>query len=110
MSLEPKGCVLVELLNKFGNYRDVYNFYNGGLPKINKNQTSSSSKTMYKEDRLKKMKGNFYVSSLIEQIIEVSTDKDSCAQNINDILSKIGYGFEEDDESYFIRQIIRKAK
>lgn len=60
------------------------------------------------EDRLKKMKGNYNVSSLIEHIIELSTNRDSCAQKIKDIISEIGYGIEMVEGKYTVTGTVIK--
>lgn len=97
------GKELVELFNKYGGFRDVYN---NGLPKIQ--EGLNTAKKTYAEDRLKKMNGKDELSALIEEIIERSTWKEKCAEEINSILSACKYNISKHNDKYIVTGLIIK--
>lgn len=99
------GRELVELFNKHGDFRDVYN---NGLPKIQ--EGLNTAKKTYAEDRLKKLNGNDNLSFLIEDIIEKSNWKEKCAEEINTILSACNYNVFKQGDKYKISGLIIKKK
>lgn len=99
------GRELVELFNKYGNFRDVYN---NGLPKIQ--EGLNTARKTYAEDRLKKMNGSDKMSSLIEEVIEKSSWKEKCAEEINGILSSCNYNISQQGEKYVVTGLIIKKK
>lgn len=101
-----KGNKLVELFNKFGGFRDVYDYKNGGLPKLSKSQSQNTSKKEYVKDRLIQMrdKGGD-IPSLLESIIY----DENVAKQIEAIIAPCGYSMENiNGEFKVLGQIVRK--
>lgn len=99
------GRELVDLFNKYGNLRDVYD---NGLPVIQKGL--NTAKKTYAEDRLRKINDNDELPALIEEIIERSTWKDKCAEEINDIISPCNYNISKNGDKYVVSGLIIKKK
>ena len=97
------GRELVDMFNKYGDFRDVYD---NGLPTIQKGL--NTAKKTYAEDRLKKMNDSDELSTLIEEIIERSTWKEKCAEEINDILSPCNYNISKQEDKYVVSGLIVK--
>lgn len=89
-----KGKELVDLFNEFG-CRDVYDFNNGGLPKLRDNQTMNTSRTDYTKSRLKQLNGRIELKQLLVKIINDAQDKTSFVSSIRQVL-------EKEDEKYTI--------
>ncbi|MBR4265610.1 MAG: phosphatidylserine synthase [Bacteroidales bacterium] len=101
-----KGSQLVELFNKFGGFRDVYDYNNGGLPKLSKKQSQNTPKKDYVRDRLIQMrdKGGD-IPSLLESIII----DENIVEQIEKIISPCGYSIENiNGEFKILGQITRK--
>lgn len=99
------GRELVELFNRYGGFRDVYD---NGLPTIHKGL--NTAKKTYAEDRLKKLNGRDELPTLIEEIIEKSNWKEKCADEINNILSPCNYNISKCDGKYVVSGLIVKKK
>ena len=99
------GRELVDLFNKYGDLRDVYD---NGLPIIQKGL--NTAKKTYAEDRLKKINNSDELPALIEEIIERSVWKDKCAEEINDILSPCNYNISKKGDKYVVSGLIIKKK
>lgn len=99
------GRELVELFNRYGGFRDVYN---NGLPQIQ--EGLNTARKTYAEDRLKRMNGSDNLSSLIEEIIEKSNWKEKCAEEINTILSACNYNVSKNGDKYGVSGLIIKKK
>ncbi|MBR1775002.1 MAG: phosphatidylserine synthase [Bacteroidales bacterium] len=109
MAKEAKGCIklsgkqLVELFNKHGKFKDVYDFDNGGLPKLTKGQPLNTTKTNYAKDRLEKINSTSNLINLIEDIINnYSINKEQSVKSINDVINDDGYNLQDIDGMYKI--------
>ncbi|MCH5312421.1 MAG: phosphatidylserine synthase [Prevotella sp.] len=100
---ELTGRELIDIFNKYGGFRDVYD---NGLPMIRKGL--NTSKKDYAENRLKQMINKPELSSLIEDIIIQSKNKEQCAKEINEIISANGYNVECINGTYKITGLIIK--
>ena len=99
------GRELVDIFNKYGGFRDVYD---NGLPQIKKGL--NTSKKDYAENRLRQMYDKHGLSLLIEYIIAQSQCKEQCAKDINEIISANGYNIEFTNGVYtVIGQTIKKT-
>lgn len=80
-----KGKELVNLFNEFG-CRDVYDFDNGGLPKLRNNQSMNTSRTDYTKSRLKQLNGRIELNQLLAKIINDADNKDIFVNGIKKVL------------------------
>ena len=92
-----KGKKLVDLFNEFG-FRDVYDFNNGGLPKLRDNQTMNTSRPDYTKSRLKQLNGKIELKQLLVRIINDAEDKKTFISAIKQVL-------ENEDKKYTIEFI-----
>lgn len=97
------GRELVDLFNKHGGLRDVYD---NGLPVIQKGL--NTAKKTYAEDRLKKINDSDGLPTLIEEIIERSNWKEKCAEEINEVLSPCNYNISKNGDKYVVSGLIIK--
>lgn len=97
VGIDLKGKELVELFNRYGDFRDVYD---KGLPQIK--DGLNTSKKQYTEDRLIKMKGNDNLRLIIEEIVNKSEEKEKCAGEVNDIISPCGYSISLVGDRYVV--------
>lgn len=111
ITIYKSGNNLVDLFNKYG-IRDLYDFKNGGLPKLNANQTMNTSRKDYTFDRLKKINKSSNLKGIIEDVVneEGVQNLEQVITNLNALLIKEGYmleligskyeiiGAEEDEE------------
>ena len=105
IGIDLKGKELVELFNRYGDFRDVYE---KGLPQIQ--EGLNASKKQYAEDRLMKMQGNDNLRFIIEEIINKSESKEICAEEVNRIISPCGYGINLTGDKYVVSGISVKKK
>lgn len=101
LSLYRTGAKLVTLFNKYGQ-RDVYDFDNGGLPKLSRNQTLNTTRTEYVKDRLRKLSGTDHIRPLLEEVLNDSQNKDDCVHEMNSILEPERFTIQEIDGEYTI--------
>ena len=67
LSRQRKGPELVELFCSCG-YRDIYDFNNGGLPKLSKDSYRNPSRSEYTKDRLLKLNGTDYLRTILKEV------------------------------------------
>lgn len=101
---------LIKLFNQHG-MRDIYNYDEGGLPKL-KGRENNPSRKDYTFDRLKQLNGSNGLSNLLIQVAQETDDenKETVATAINAVIKEEGYkldliggefvmiGIEEDEE------------
>lgn len=93
------GNDLVKLFNKYG-FRDVYDFENGGLPKLNNKTNLNTTKTEYTKDRLLKLSGADSLRELLEEIINEPENNEIIRTAILEIIQPEGYTIIE-EHHYF---------
>ncbi len=101
LSKYRKGEELVDLFNEFG-CRDLYDYNNGGLPKLSKDAYRNPSRTEYTKDRLMKLSGSDSLRCILEIIITESPDKESCVREMLKIIAPENYTIQELDGKYVI--------
>lgn len=101
LSLSRKGTDLVDLFNKYGQ-RDVYDFHNGGLPKLSREQTLNTTRTEYANNRLRKLSGTDNIRQLLEEVLNDSDNKDDCVREMKSILEPERFTIQEADGRYTI--------
>lgn len=101
VSLYRKGAELVALFNKYGQ-RDVYEFDNGGLPKLSNDSHRNPSRTEYTKDRLRKLSGTDHIRPLLEEVLNDSPNKDDCVRKMKSILEPERFTIQEADGKYII--------
>ena len=79
------GSQLVTLFQNLGFRDDVYDFSNGGLPKLG-NSNFNTSRQNYVKDRINKI-ADINLKKLIEQLITDSFDKQKAVSLLNEVLS-----------------------
>ena len=99
-SVSKKGSDLVKLFNRYG-HRDIYDFTNGGLPKIDGSDRNPSRK-VYAFDRLKKSNNSSNLSGILVDVVNETgvSDKETTANEINKIILPEGYKFEKIGEKF----------
>lgn len=111
ITLYKSGNALLDLFNKYG-IRDLYDFKNGGLPKLDAKQTMNTSRKDYTFDRLKKINKSSNLKRIIEDVINEDgvQNIEQVVTGLNALLVKEGYmlepiggryeiiGAEEDEE------------
>jgi hypothetical protein len=105
IGIDLKGKELVELFNRCGDFRDVYD---KGLPQVI--EGLNASKKQYAEDRLIKMMGNDNLRLIIEEIINKSEEKGKSAEEVNEIISPCGYNISLVGDHYVVCGISVKKK
>lgn len=90
-----KGSDLTLLFNKYG-LNDLYDFANGGLPKLTPNQTFSTSRKNYTLDRLRKINKTTALKGVIEDVVNQDgvVDLENVVAKINALLIKDRYTLE----------------
>jgi len=93
-TVKRSGPELVNVFNANGT-RDIYDFDNGGLPKLN-GRTMNTSRKDYVFDRLKQINDTINLINLILTVINDSDEelKVTIAADINKIISPEGYKVE----------------
>lgn len=92
-----KGSDLVKLFNEFGCH-DVYDYQNGGLPKLRKVQTMNTSRMGYTKSRLKQLNEKNELKQLLVKVLNEADDKDTFVNGFKRI-------FESEEEKYTIEQV-----
>lgn len=95
ITLYKSGNALVDLFNKYGT-RDLYDFKNGGLPKLDARQTMNTSRKDYTFDRLKKINKSSNLKRIIEDVINEDgvQNIEQVVTGLNALLVKEGYMLE----------------
>jgi len=109
-SVKRSGQELVKLFNQHG-MRDIYNYDEGGLPKLQEKQNNTSRKE-YTFNRLRQLNGSTGLSNLLLQVAQETEDdnKEAVINAINIVITEEGYkldligdefvmiGIEDDEE------------
>ena len=111
LSRQRKGPELVELFCSCG-YRDIYDFNNGGLPKLSKDSYRNPSRSEYTKDRLLKLNGTDYLRTILEEIINTSDNKKDCISEMLKIITPENYTIQEIDGKYVVLggRIVKKQE
>lgn len=111
VSVYRKGKDLTLLFGKYG-CRDIYEFQNGGLPKLSPKDDRNPSRSQYVKNRLKKLNGSHELKLLLEEVINNSNDTKKCANDINHIISNDKFRVEKIEGKFFILgdRIIKKLE
>lgn len=101
LSIYRKGQDLVNLFNEYG-FRDIYDYQNGGLPKLSSNASRNPSRKEYAEDRFKKLSEQGLWRGVLETVINTSECKELCISEIEEIISPENYCVQESGGKYII--------
>ena len=97
-----KGPELVSFFNQYG-MRDVYDFNQGGLPKLRAEQELNTSRKAYTADRLKQVAQNdAQICKLLSYLINTSTNPQSFAERIGKLIQPEGFVVENIEEKYIV--------
>ena len=72
--INRSGTKLVDLFNKYG-CRDIYDFKNGGLPKLDKTSNMNTTRKNYTFDRLRTINDSENLKKLIEEVSDIPSEK-----------------------------------
>lgn len=96
------GPELVKLFNKFG-ARDIYNYDNGGLPEIGKNNGKRPSRKQYVEARLKDFSSKSELRDLLSQVINDLQKGDTTIDDLNTILNPEKFSIVQTGETFILQ-------
>jgi phosphatidylserine/phosphatidylglycerophosphate/cardiolipin synthase-like enzyme len=100
IGLYRSASKLVDLFNLYG-CRDIYEFKNGGLPKLNKDSKLYTTRKDYTFDRLRKINNTKNLKDLIEKVVSDYLNE-SFVEKINKLIVPDKYRLEKGDNGYFI--------
>lgn len=90
-AIHRKGSELVSFFNQYG-LRDVYDFNQGGLPKLRTEQEQNTSRKAYTADRLKQVAQNdAQITKLLSDLINTATNPQCFADRVEKIIKPDGF-------------------